>query len=329
VDSVRMGNINTMILSLRAETESMAASELSLGVVFLSLTMIGLLGNFLLLCHYMFLYLMRYRIKSTDWVLIHLVVASILTVLGKGVPHSMAAFGLKDFLDDNGCKLVFSFHRLGRGLCIGCTSFLSVFQAIIISPRDSRYSELKIKAHKHGCYALYLNWAIHFLISSINLVHMRARYGNASTANLKSFLYCYSVRHDQASDIFYAALLSAPDIFFLGLMLWASVFMILILYRHKQRMQHMPKINTSSRSSPESRATKTILLLVSTFVSFYTISSLGQLIGAIVDNPSWSVVHLTAMASLFFPTVCPFLLMSRDSRVSSCCLTLKITRHFP
>ncbi|XP_052570451.1 vomeronasal type-1 receptor 4-like [Peromyscus californicus insignis] len=307
----------------------MTDSELSVRVVILSLTIIGFLGNSLLLYHYLFLYLARYRLRSTDWVLMHLIVANILTVLFKGVPHTMAAFGLTDFLNDTGCKLVFSFHRISRGVCIGSTCFLSVFQAIIISSRDYKYSELKINSHKYICYSVYLNWAIHFLISSINLVHMRAKYGNDSTANLKSYLYCYSVRHDQTSDFLYAALLSAPDILFLGLMLWASVSMVITLYKHKQRMQQMPRANISSRFSPESRASKTILLLVSTFVSFYTLSSVCQLFGALMYIPSWSLVHVTAMASLFFPTVCPFLLMSRDSSISSYCLPLKMNRHFP
>ncbi|XP_028719169.1 vomeronasal type-1 receptor 4-like [Peromyscus leucopus] len=307
----------------------MTASEMSVRMIILSLTITGFLGNSLLLYHYLFLYLARYRLRSTDWVLMHLVVANILTVLFKGVPHIMAVFVLKDFLNDIGYKLVFSFHRISRGVCIGSTSILSVFQAIIISPRDYRYSELKINSHKYIHYSVYLNWAIHFLISSINLVNMRAKYGNDSRANLKPHFYCYSVRHDQTSDILYAALLSAPDILFLGLMLWASGSMVITLYKHKQRMQQMPRANISSGSSPESRASKTILLLVSTFVSFYTISSVCQLFGALMYIPSWSVVHVTAMASLFFPTVCPFLLMSRDSSISSYCLPSKMNRHFP
>uniref|UniRef100_A0A8C8UKA0 Vomeronasal type-1 receptor n=1 Tax=Peromyscus maniculatus bairdii TaxID=230844 RepID=A0A8C8UKA0_PERMB len=294
---------------------------LSVRVIILSLTIIGFLGNFLLLYHYLFLYIARYRLRSTDWVLMHLVVAYILTVLFKGVPHTMAAFGLTDFLNDTGCKLVFSFHRISRGVCIGSTCFLSVFQAIIINPRDYRYSELKINSHKYIHYSVYLNWPIHFLISSVNLVHMRAKYENNNTTNLKSYLYCYSVCHDQTSDILYGVLLLAPDILFLGLMLWARGSMVVTLYKHKQRMQQMPRANISSRSSPESRASKTILLLVSIFVSFYTISSICQLFGALVYNPSWSLVHVTAMASLFFPTVCPFLLMSHDSSISSYCLS--------
>ncbi|XP_076784012.1 vomeronasal type-1 receptor 4-like [Arvicanthis niloticus] len=307
----------------------MAASELAVGVIFLSQTVIGVLGNFSLLCHYLFLYLIGYRLRSTDWILMHLTVANISTLLCKGVPQSIAGFGSKDFLNDIGCKLVFSFHRVGRSVGVGSTSFLSVFQAIIIRLRNARSSGFKVKTHKCICYSVYLNWLIHFVISSVNLIHMRAKYNNESTTELKSFLYCYWDRHDKTRDIFYAALLSAPDIIFLGLMVWASSYMVLILYRHKQKMQQMPRNKVSSKSSLESRATKTILLLVCTFVSFYTLSSLCQLFGALLYKPSWSLVNVTAMASLLFPTVCPFLLMSRDSRVFSFSLPSTRNRTFP
>ncbi|EDL38025.1 vomeronasal type-1 receptor 2 [Mus musculus] len=308
---------------MRGGTDCMDASELSVGVIILFQTMIGVLANSSLLYHYMFLYLTRDRLRSIDWILVHLIAANILTVLFKGIPQTIAAFGLKDFLNDIGCKLIFSFRRIGRGVCIGSTSFLSVYQAIMISPSDSRHSELKLKMHKCIGYSVYLNWVIHFIISSVNLVHMRAKYSNESTTNLKSFIYCYAVRHDPTSDILYAALVSSPDILLLGLMLYASGFMVLTLYRHKQRMQQMPRMNVSSKSTPASRATKTILLLVSIFVSCYTISTICQLLATLMHNPSWSLANVAAMSSLVFPTVCPFLLMSHDSRASSFCLPLK------
>ncbi|XP_052025932.1 vomeronasal type-1 receptor 4-like [Apodemus sylvaticus] len=304
----------------------MEASELSVGMIFSFMTVFGILGNFTLLYHYMYIYLTRYRLRSTDWVLMHLTVANILTVLCKGVPQTISLFGFEDFLDDIGCKLLFTFHGVGRGGCMGSTSLLSVFQAIIISPRSFRYSELKVRTHKCIHLSVYLSWVIHLCISSMNLVFLRAKYSNESTTNLKSFIYCYAVRHDPTSDIIYATLLAIPKVLFLGLMLWASGSMVLTLYRHHQMMQYMSRTRVSSRSSPESRATKTILLLVSTFVSSYTISVVFQSLVALLYNPSWSLVHMTAMSFLLFPTVSPFLLLSQDSRASS---YLKRNTHFP
>ncbi|XP_028617133.1 vomeronasal type-1 receptor 4-like [Grammomys surdaster] len=304
----------------------METSELLLGMTFFSLTIIGILGNFTLLCHYIYIYLTRYSLRPTDWVLMHLIVANILTVVCKGVPKTVSSLGFKDIFNDIGCKLVPSIHRVSTGACIGSTSFLSVFQAMSIRSRNARYTEIKVRIHKCICCSVYLNWLIYLFISSICFVHLRANHGNESTTNLKSIKFCYAVRHDPTSDILYAILLSGTDMVLLGLMLWASGSMVLTLYRHKQMMKYMSRTKVSSRSSPESRATKTILILVSTFVSPYTISSLCQAFVSLMYNPSWSLVNMAEMSSLFFPTVCPFLLLSQDSRASS---YFKRNRHFP
>ncbi|XP_028641722.1 vomeronasal type-1 receptor 4-like [Grammomys surdaster] len=304
----------------------METSELLVGMTFLSLTVIGILGNFTLLYHYIYIYLTRCRFRSIDWVLMHLIVANILTVVCKGVPRTVSFLGFKDIFNDMGCKWFSFVHRVSRGACIGSTSFLSVFQAIIISSRNFRYSDLMVRTHKCICCSVYLNWVIHLFTSSIFFVYLRAKHGNESTTNLKDFIYCSSVRQDPTSDILYATLLSGPDMVLLGLMLWASGSMVLTLYRHKQMMEYISRTKASSRSSPESRATKTILLLVGTFVSFYTISSLCQSFLSLLYNPGWSLVNMAEMSSLLFPTVCPFLLMSQDSRASS---YFKRNRHFP
>uniref|UniRef100_A0A8D2DPE6 Vomeronasal type-1 receptor n=1 Tax=Sciurus vulgaris TaxID=55149 RepID=A0A8D2DPE6_SCIVU len=116
------------------------------------------------------------------------------------------------------------------------------------------------------------------------------------------------------------SLLSFPDAVCVGLMLWSSIFMVLILHRHKQRMQHVHK-TCSSRSSSESRATKTILLLVSTFVSFYSLSCIFQIFLAVVYHPNRFLVSTAAVVAGCFPVVSPFLLVSRDTNASRLCLT--------
>ncbi|KAG3255701.1 vomeronasal type-1 receptor 4-like [Ictidomys tridecemlineatus] len=293
----------------------MAASDVALGIIFLSQIVVGVLGNSSLLLHYLVLYFTGFKVRHTDLILQHLIVANLLTLLCRGVPQTVAAFGVKIFLSDAGCKLLFYLHRVGRGVSIGSTCLLSVFQAIKISPEDSSCSELKLNIPKYIGSSIYLSWVLCLLVNVIFLMYMTGRRSNKNITILTDFGFCSGVRQDSTTHSLHAALLTFPDVMCVGLMLWASSSMVLILHRHKRRMQHVHK-SSSPRSSPESRATKTILLLVSTFVSFYTLSCMFQVSLAVVYNPNWFVVSTAAIISGCFPAVSPFLLMSRDSTAS-------------
>ncbi|KAG3255705.1 vomeronasal type-1 receptor 4-like [Ictidomys tridecemlineatus] len=293
----------------------MAASDVAVGIIFLVQTVVGTLGNSSLLLHYLVLYFTGFKVRHTDLILQHLIVANLLTLLCKGVPQTMEAFGVKIFLSDFGCKLLFYLHRVGRGVSIGSTCLLSVFQAIKISPGDSCCSNLKVNIHKYIGSSIYLSWILYLFVNVVYLMYMTGRRSNKNITILKDFGYCSGVRHDATTDSLHAALLTFPDVLCVGLMLWASSSMVLILHRQKQRMQQVHK-SSSPRSSPESRATKTILLLVSTFVSLYTLSCMFQVSLAVIYNANWFVVSTAAIISGCFPAVSPFLLMSRDSTAS-------------
>ncbi|XP_057567501.1 vomeronasal type-1 receptor 4-like [Hippopotamus amphibius kiboko] len=295
----------------------MASSDWTMDMIFLTQTVVGILGNFSLLCHHIILPFTGYRLRSTDLILKHLIVANFLTLLCKGVPQTMAVFGLKHFPSDSGCKLLFFLHRVGRGVSIGSICLLSVFQVVTISPRNSRWTELKVKAPKYIAPSIFLCWILQMLVNVIFLLHMHRTWSDRNITNNKDFGYCSSVRHDKTRDALYAALLLFPDVLCLGLMLWASGSMVFILYRHKQRVQHIRRTRASSSISPESRAAKTILLLVSTFVYFYTLSSIFQIVLALLDHPSWFLLNITTIAAACFPAISPFLLMSCDSSVHS------------
>ncbi|XP_047383191.1 vomeronasal type-1 receptor 4-like [Sciurus carolinensis] len=291
----------------------MASRDVVLGIFFLSHTVVGALGNSSLLLHFLVLDFTRCRVRPTDLILKHLIVANLLSLLCKGVPQSMAAFNLKFYLGDFECKLLFYLHRVGRGVSIVTTCLLSVFQTITIRPSESWWEELKVKAPRYIGSSMYLSWVLNLLINIIILMYITGKRNNTTMTNLKDFGYCFSVRHNTVTDSLHAALLTFPDGVCVGLMLWANSSVVLILYRHKQRMQ--PILKTSCpRSSPESRATKTILLLVSTFVFFYTLSCIFQVCLSVVYNPNWFLVNMAAIVSGCFPVVSPFLLMSRDSR---------------
>ncbi|XP_047646306.1 vomeronasal type-1 receptor 4-like [Phacochoerus africanus] len=293
----------------------MASVDVTTDVIILIQTVVGLLGNFSHFCHYIILYFTRYRSRSTDVILQHLTLANFLALLSKGVPQTMAAFGCKLSPSDFGCKMIFFLHRVGRGVSMGSICLLSVFQVITISPQNSRWAELKAKAPEYIVPSMCLCWMLQMLVNVVFPVNITGKYSDKNITNRRDFGYCSALRYDETRSILLALLLLLPDVSCLGLMLWASGSMVFLLYRHKQQVQHIRRNIISPRSSPESRATRTILLLVSSFVSFYTLACTFQLVLALFGNPSWFLVKITIVMAAWFPTVSPFLLMSRDLTV--------------
>ena len=153
------------------------------------------------------------------------------------------------------------------------------------------------------------------LINTFNLIYITGKWSNTSVTNIKDVGYCSATHPDTTTVSILAAFLTVPDAVCVGLMLWSSSSMVLILHRHKQRMKHIHIHKACThRSSPESRATKTILALVSTFFSFYTLSCIFQCWLILISNPKWFVVHMGAIVTGCFPAISPFLLFSQDLR---------------
>lgn len=76
-------------------SDRIASRDVEIGRMFLSWTMIGILGNFSVLYHYLFLYHTGHKLRSPDLILKYLVIANILVILAKGIQKTMIAFGLK------------------------------------------------------------------------------------------------------------------------------------------------------------------------------------------------------------------------------------------
>ncbi|KAM5296159.1 vomeronasal type-1 receptor 4-like [Glossophaga mutica] len=298
--------------------DKIASKDLAVGITFLSLTLVGILGNFSLY-HYLLHYQTECRSRAINSILKHLSVANSLVILSKGVPQTVAAFGVKHFFNDFGCKLLFSVQRVGRGMSVSSISLLSVFQTIMISPMNSCWQDLKLKAPKYIVFFISICWIMHMMVNFIFLtyvLYVSGKWNSTNVAKKWDFGYCSASAHETITGSLFAALLVFPEVSFSVLMLWASRTMVFILYRHKQRVQHIHRNNVSPRSSPETRATQSTLVLVSTFVAFQTLSSTFHIFIALFYNPTWWLVNTAALLCVCFPTVSPFLIMSRDSTVS-------------
>lgn len=169
----------------------------------------------------------------------HLSVANVLTLLCKGIPKTIGAFGLKDFLSDFQCKLLFYLHRVSRVSSTGSTCFLSAFQVITISPRDLKRGELEAKSSKNIGSWIYLSWILNFLMNVIVVIKISGREGDKNITTMEDFKFGFAGDHGKSGKILHTIHLIFFDHICVVLMLWARSSMVHILENHKQRMQHM------------------------------------------------------------------------------------------
>ncbi|XP_036024607.1 vomeronasal type-1 receptor 2-like [Onychomys torridus] len=287
--------------------------ELSTGIVFLLQSTVGIVGNFSLLSQYLIHYYTEHALKTTDLILTHMFTANSLIIFSKGLLHTTRAFGVERFISDFGCKFLLYIQRLGRNMSIGTTCFLSVFQVITISPGNSFWLCLKVKASKHIGLFTSLCW-IHYM--SINMIFPLYGYTKRNSNNQThkcGVKYCPTLSHDDLTSSVYTACFVIPEILFSVIIVWSSSSMITILYRHKQRVQHIRSTSVFSSTSTESKATHRIMALLCTFIGFYALSSILQGFIALTYNPNWWLINITAIISMCFPTLGPFV-VSHDSQ---------------
>uniref|UniRef100_A0A8D2JN76 Vomeronasal type-1 receptor n=1 Tax=Sciurus vulgaris TaxID=55149 RepID=A0A8D2JN76_SCIVU len=333
----------------------MASRDLAVGLIFLFQTAVGILGNSTFLYCTVLSDFAGNRVKPTDLILRNLAWANFMALLCKGIPQTMVALVLDHSLDDIACKIVFYFHRVARGVSLGSTCLLSIFQAITISPSNSKWTQLRVRAPKFIRPSLCLCWVLHMLVNAlipINVMDIRAPKfirpslclcwvlhmlvnalipinvmdirGGRNLTRMSDFGYCAVSSPRRQFATLYSALLASTDVPCLGLMMWASGSMVVVLSRHKKRVQHIHR-SFPSRSVPESRATHSILTLVNNFVLSYSTSTILTTYMTFLDGATRWLVHTNVAMAACFPAFYPFLLLSHYtsvSRLCSCCCCL-------
>ncbi|XP_051063048.1 vomeronasal type-1 receptor 4-like [Phodopus roborovskii] len=290
---------------------------LAIRIILLLQTTIGILGNFSLMFYYLVLCSRECILKPTDLILMNLMATNALIILSAGVPQTMAAFGWKEILNGLGCRLLLYIQGFGRSVSIGITCLLSIFQAMTISNKISSCKEQKVKSTKYIVCSISLLCVFYMLINSIFFLYTFFKRKSKNVTTKRDFGYCSIVGSDEVTDALYTVLVVCPEVFFSFLMAWSSGSTIVILYRHKQRVQHIHSIHGPSRTSPETRATQNILVLLSAFLAFYTVSSILRGCISFLHNHNWWLVNINSLTSLCFPSFGPFVLINNYSIMST------------
>ncbi|XP_040589784.1 vomeronasal type-1 receptor 1-like [Mesocricetus auratus] len=294
----------------------MSDISVEVGIIFFLQTGVGIMGNSLLLCLYGFTLLTGQKMRPTDPILNQLVVANNLVLFFRGIPETMSAFGWKDFLGDAECQLVLYLHRVARGVSLNTTCLLSGFQATKLCPRFCYCKQLCKRCPKCVGVCGFYFWILQLLLNMYIPMGVTGPRGSQNISMNTNYRYCSSPIPKKYIVLLNAVLYFAIDAICLVFMILAGGSMVLVLYNHKQQVQHIRSHSLSLRLGPEDRATHTILSLVTMFVFFFGLSSISTLSVALTRNPNKRLIDAAAFLAACFPAFSPFLLISCDTRVS-------------
>ncbi|MBZ3891814.1 Vomeronasal type-1 receptor 53 [Sciurus carolinensis] len=230
---------------------------------------IGILANIILLLVHISLHITGHRPKPTDLpigllALIHLLMLVINGFIAADIFTPQGRWG------DLTCKVLVYLYRLMRGFSICTTCLLSVLQAITLSPRSSCLAKFKHKSSCHNLCSLnflcviYSSFTSHRLISIIATPNLTSDNFKYITESFSLLPMSFFLRHA------FATLLTFREASLMGIMAISNGYMVALLCRHRRLSQHLHRTSLSPISSPELRATQTILLLLSCFVAMST-----------------------------------------------------------
>nr|AEF00848.1 vomeronasal type 1 receptor J3 [Mus musculus musculus]AEF00849.1 vomeronasal type 1 receptor J3 [Mus musculus musculus]AEF00850.1 vomeronasal type 1 receptor J3 [Mus musculus musculus]AEF00851.1 vomeronasal type 1 receptor J3 [Mus musculus musculus]AEF00852.1 vomeronasal type 1 receptor J3 [Mus musculus musculus] len=289
-------------------------SNTILGVFVISEFCVGVLGNSLLLMLYIFNFWVKARFnRQIDPIFMHLMIVNMLTIIFAMIPYITSSFGVPSFLHDAGCKAFVYIYRVSRAMSISSTSILSTFQAITITPSNSKWAWLKPKLSKWTFCTFLFSWFINMVIYVHLIENVIAKTNYTGVNYGYSHVYCESSPVEYPNPGFFLSVIITRDLVLLVIMIWTSLSMVTLLYRHHKRAQHLRNPRLSSQKSPEHKATHTILLLVNCFVFFYLLNNLITLYDRFYTRGrTGNLGAIITIVASFYPTLCPFLLMNSN-----------------
>ncbi|XP_057643348.1 vomeronasal type-1 receptor 4-like [Chionomys nivalis] len=286
-------------------------------IVFFFMTVFGTLGNISVSVNYMCSWVGGTEKKAIHLIVIHLAFTNIIILLAKGLPKTIAVFGLINYLDDLGCKIIVYLERVARGLSICTSSLLTVVQAIIISPRASGWRRLRPQSAWHILPFFSFFWILNALIG-VNLIHsITSTSLNISQLKNKDD-YCYFMLESRNTKWIVLPFMVLRDAMFQAAMGAASGYMVLLLHKHHQHVLYLQNSKLLYRTPPELRAAQSVLLLMLCFVFFYWTDCAFSLFVSLSLVNSSLMVNFQEFITLGYATFSPLVLIHRDGLLPDC-----------
>ncbi|KAF7484789.1 Hypothetical predicted protein [Marmota monax] len=277
---------------------------------------IGVMANALLLLIHISLHITGHRPKPTDLPIGLLALIHLVMLLIKGFIAADTFTPQGGRWDDLTCKFLIYLYRLMRGFSICATCLLSVLQAITLSPRSSCLAKFKHKSSRHNlCFLLFL-WVIYSCFTSHLFISIADTPNLASDNVMYITVSCFFIPMTFFLRHSLSTLLTFREVSFIGIMALSNGYMVALLCRHKRQSQCLHSTGLSPVSSPELRATQTILLLLSCFVVMSILDSIVSYARITLrDDPIFYCIQILVAHS--YALFSPLVFVSTEKRIIS------------
>ncbi|KAK5912062.1 hypothetical protein CesoFtcFv8_001973 [Champsocephalus esox] len=235
----------------------MPSEELVRGVLYLSLTVVGVPGNASVILAFLLLLYQENRLLPADAIVLHLACVNLL-VMVRCLLETLASFSLAIIFGDLGCKSVIFVYRTSRSLSIWITFLLSAYQCLSITPPR-----------------LTLGLPILFSFGTKN--------ESSPIIHGINIQFCFVNFPSKLSKEANGIAQVVRDVVPMALMTLASLILLVFLYKHSHQVKGL-RSSSGGGGGAEQRAAKVVVALVSLYVVLYGVDN-GLWVYTLTEKP--------------------------------------------
>lgn len=250
----------------------MASDLFVRGMLYLSLTVVGVPGNTAVILAFLLLLYHESRLLPADIIVLHLACANLLVVGVRCLLETLASFQVADIFGDVGCKAVIFVYRTSRSLSIWLTFILSAYQCLSIAPPGSRWTSVRIVLAQYLGFVFLVLWLINTCMSSAAILFSFGTKNISSpTQNGINVQFCHVQFPSKLSKEANGAAQVGRDVVPMALMTLASLIILIFLYKHSKQVKGLR--GGGGSAGAEQRAAKAVVALVTLYVVLYGVDN--------------------------------------------------------
>ncbi|XP_029288254.1 olfactory receptor class A related 2 [Cottoperca gobio] len=297
----------------------MLSEDFVRGMLYLSLTVVGVPGNASVILAFLLLLYQENRLLPVDAIVLHLACVNLLVVGVRCLLETLASFHLASIFGDVGCKAVIFVYRTSRSLSIWLTFILSAYQCLSFAPPGSRWASVRTLVANYLGFVFLFLW---FLNTSMSSASILFSFGTKNYTTLTNYSinvqFCYVNFPSKLSKEANGAAQVGRDMVPMALMSLASLIILVLLYKHSRQVKGLRSSSGGGGSGAEQRAAKVVVALVTLYVVLYGVDN-GLWVYTLTVRrtmPSSLISDLRIFFSSLYAALSPVVIIASNRKVN-------------